>query len=132
MFAGYNPTNYKLFVYVLSAVICGFAGALYVPQVGIINPSELQPSNSIEMAIWVAVGGRGSLIGAPIGAFVVNGAKSWFTVAMPEFWLYVLGALVHRRDAVSTAGPGGSSGTDPSTQMSASESARITLHRATS
>jgi urea transport system permease protein len=93
MFAGYNPTNYKLFVYVLSAVICGFAGALYVPQVGIINPSELQPSNSIEMAIWVAVGGRGSLIGAPIGAFVVNGAKSWFTVAMPEFWLYVLGAL---------------------------------------
>jgi urea transport system permease protein len=93
MFAGYNATNYKLFVYVLSAVICGFAGALYVPQVGIINPSELQPSNSIEMAIWVAVGGRGSLIGAPIGAFVVNGAKSWFTVAMPEFWLYVLGAL---------------------------------------
>ncbi|MDQ2642996.1 MAG: urea ABC transporter permease subunit UrtC [Myxococcota bacterium] len=93
MFAGYNPTNYKLFVYTLSAVICGFAGALYVPQVGIINPSELQPSNSIEMAIWVAVGGRGSLIGAPIGAFVVNGAKSWFTVAMPEFWLYVLGAL---------------------------------------
>ena len=93
MFAGYNPTNYKLFVYTLSAVICGFAGALYVPQVGIINPSELQPSNSIEMAIWVAVGGRGSLIGAPIGAFVVNGAKSWFTVAVPEFWLYVLGAL---------------------------------------
>ena len=93
MFAGYNPTNYKLFVYTLSAVICGFAGALYVPQVGIINPSELQPSNSIEMAIWVAVGGRGSLIGAPIGAFVVNGAKSWFTVALPEFWLYVLGAL---------------------------------------
>ena len=93
MFAGYNPTNYKLFVYTLSAVLCGFAGALYVPQVGIINPSELQPSNSIEMAIWVAVGGRGSLIGAPIGAFVVNGAKSWFTVALPEFWLYVLGAL---------------------------------------
>jgi urea transport system permease protein len=93
MFAGYDPTSYKLFVYTLSAVICGFAGALYVPQVGIINPSELQPSNSIEMAIWVAVGGRGSLIGAPLGAFVVNGAKSWFTVAIPEFWLYVLGAM---------------------------------------
>jgi urea transport system permease protein len=74
-------------------VICGFAGALYVPQVGIINPSELQPANSIEMAIWVAVGGRGSLVGAPLGAFVVNGAKSWFTVALPDFWLYVLGVL---------------------------------------
>jgi urea transport system permease protein len=93
MFAGYNPTNFKLFVYTLSAVICGFAGALYVPQVGIINPSELQPANSIEMAIWVAVGGRGSLIGGPIGAFVVNGAKSWFTVALPDLWLYVLGVL---------------------------------------
>ena len=93
MFVGYNPTRFKLFVYTLSAVICGFAGALYVPQVGIINPSELQPANSIEMAIWVAVGGRGSLIGAPLGAFVVNGAKSWFTVALPDFWLYVLGVL---------------------------------------
>jgi len=93
MFLGYDPTRFKLFVYTLSAVICGVAGALYVPQVGIINPSELQPSNSIEMAIWVAVGGRGSLIGAPLGAFVVNGAKSWFTVALPEFWLYILGVL---------------------------------------
>jgi urea transport system permease protein len=93
MFSGYDPTSYKLFVYTLSAVICGFAGALYVPQVGIINPSELQPSNSIEMAFWVAVGGRGSLIGAPIGAFVVNGAKSVFTASIPEFWLYVLGAM---------------------------------------
>jgi len=93
MFAGYNPVGYKLFVYTLSAVICGFAGALYVPQVGIINPSELQPSNSIEMAIWVAVGGRGTLVGAPIGAFVVNGAKSWFTVALPDLWLYMLGIL---------------------------------------
>jgi urea transport system permease protein len=93
MFLGYDPTRFKLFVYTLSAVLCGLAGALYVPQVGIINPGELQPSNSIEMAIWVAVGGRGSLIGAPLGAFVVNGAKSWFTVAMPELWLYVLGAL---------------------------------------
>ncbi len=93
MFLGYDPTRFKLFVYTLSAVICGFAGALYVPQVGIINPSELQPSNSIEMAIWVAVGGRGSLIGAPLGAFVVNGAKSWFTVALPNAWLYILGLL---------------------------------------
>jgi urea transport system permease protein len=93
MFLGYDPVSFKLFVYTLSAMICGLAGALYVPQVGIINPSELQPANSIEMAIWVAVGGRGSLIGAPLGAFVVNGTKSWFTVAMPELWLYVLGAL---------------------------------------
>jgi urea transport system permease protein len=92
-FAGYNPTSFKLFVYTLSAVICGFAGALYVPQVGIINPSEFQPSSSIEMAIWVAVGGRGSLLGGVLGAFMVNGAKSWFTVALPEAWLYVLGVL---------------------------------------
>jgi urea transport system permease protein len=93
MFLGYNPVKFKLFVYTLSAAICGVAGALYVPQVGIINPGEFQPSNSIEMAIWVAVGGRGSLIGAPLGAFLVNGAKSWFTVAVPELWLYILGAL---------------------------------------
>ena len=93
MFAGYDPVRYKLFVYTLSAVLCGVAGALYVPQVGIINPSELLPANSIEMAIWVAVGGRGSLLGAGLGAFVVNGAKSWFTVAMPDLWLYVLGTL---------------------------------------
>jgi urea transport system permease protein len=93
MFSGYDPRGFKLFVFTLSAAICGLAGALYVPQVGIINPSELQPSNSIEMAIWVAVGGRGSLLGAPLGAFVVNGAKSWFTVALPDFWLYVLGVL---------------------------------------
>jgi urea transport system permease protein len=64
-----------------------------VPQVGIINPSEFQPSNSIEMAIWVAVGGRASLLGGVLGAFVVNGAKSWFTVALPEAWLYILGVL---------------------------------------
>jgi urea transport system permease protein len=93
MFLGYDPRSYKLFAWTFSAVLCGVAGALYVPQVGIINPSELQPSNSIEMAIWAAVGGRGTLIGAALGAFVVNGAKSWFTVALPELWLYVLGAL---------------------------------------
>jgi urea transport system permease protein len=73
--------------------LCGFAGALYVPQVGIINPSEMQPANSIEMAIWVAVGGRGSLAGAALGAFLVNGAKSWLTGAAPDLWLYCLGAI---------------------------------------
>lgn len=92
-FCGYDPTRYKLFVWTLSAVLCGLAGALYVPQVGIINPSEMQPSNSIEMAIWVAVGGRGTLSGAALGAFLVNGAKSWFTGAVPDLWLFVLGAL---------------------------------------
>jgi urea transport system permease protein len=93
MFMGYSPLSYKLFVWTVSAVLCGLAGALYVPQVGIINPSEMQPANSIEMAIWVAVGGRATLGGAAIGAFAVNGAKSWFTAAAPELWLYVLGAL---------------------------------------
>ena len=93
MFSGYNTRDYKLFVWVLSAVLCGIAGALYVPQVGIINPSEMSPANSIEIAIWVAVGGRGSLVGAAAGAGIVNGAKSVFTVAWPEYWLYFLGAL---------------------------------------
>ena len=92
MFCGYNPVQYKLFVWTLSAVLCGIAGALYVPQVGIINPSEMSPANSIEIAIWVAVGGRGSLVGAVLGAALVNGAKSWFTVAFPEYWLFFLGA----------------------------------------
>jgi urea transport system permease protein len=93
MFTGYDPLKYKLSIWVLSAVMCAIAGALYVPQVGIINPSEMSPSASIEMAIWAAVGGRGTLIGPIIGAFFVNGAKSWFTQAFPEFWLYFLGAL---------------------------------------
>ena len=93
MFCGYNPISYKLFVWTLSAVLCGIAGALYVPQVGIINPSEMSPANSIEIAIWTAVGGRGTLIGPVVGAFIVNGAKSWFTVAFPEFWLFFLGLM---------------------------------------
>jgi urea transport system permease protein len=93
MFCGYDPLHYKLFIWTLSAVICGIAGALYVPQVGIINPSEMSPANSIEMAIWVAVGGRGTLAGAILGAGLVNGAKSVFTVAFPEYWLYVLGLI---------------------------------------
>jgi urea transport system permease protein len=92
-FCGYETNHYKLFVWTLSAVLCGIAGALYVPQVGIINPSEMQPSNSIEMAIWVAVGGRGSLVGGILGAWVINGAKSWLTAALPSAWLYVLGVL---------------------------------------
>lgn len=93
MFIGYNPLWFKLFVWTLSAVLCGIAGALYVPQVGIINPSEMSTANSIEIAIWVAVGGRGTLIGPIIGAFVVNLAKSWFTVSFPEYWLFFLGLL---------------------------------------
>ena len=93
MFTGYNPVAYKLSIWTLSAVMCAVAGALYVPQVGIINPGEMSPAASIEMAIWAAVGGRATLIGPIVGAFFVNGAKSWFTVAFPEFWLYFLGAL---------------------------------------
>ena len=93
MFSGYSPLPYKLSIWVISAVMCGIAGALYVPQVGIINPSEMSPANSIEIAIWAAVGGRASLIGPIAGAFMVNGAKSWLTVIAPEYWLYVLGAL---------------------------------------
>lgn len=93
MFCGYDPRGFKLFVWVLSAVLCGLAGALYVPQVGIINPSEMSPTNSIEAAVWVALGGRGSLIGPLLGAGLVNGMKSWFTVAFPEYWLFFLGVL---------------------------------------
>jgi urea transport system permease protein len=90
-FSGYDTLQYKLFAWTFSAALCGLAGALYVPQVGIINPGELQPANSIEMAIWVAVGGRGTLVGAIGGAWLVNAATSWFTVAAPDTWLYVLG-----------------------------------------
>ena len=93
MFCGYNPLGYKLFIWVLSAILCAIAGALFVPQVGIINPGEMSPTNSIEMAIWVAVGGRGTLIGPIIGAFAVSGAKSFFTTNFAEYWLFFLGMM---------------------------------------
>jgi len=92
-FMGYRVEHYKLFVFVVSAVIAGIAGALYVPQVGIINPGEFSPINSIEIIIWVAIGGRGTLYGAVIGAFIVNYAKTYFTAAFPELWLFLLGGL---------------------------------------
>jgi urea transport system permease protein len=92
-FLGYSTTRAKLFVFTVSAVFAGIAGALYVPQVGIINPSEFSPGNSIEIAIWVSVGGRGTLIGAMLGAALVNLAKTWLTGAAPEIWLFFLGGL---------------------------------------
>ena len=92
-FLGYRTANYKLFAFVVAAMLAGLAGALYVPQVGIINPGEFSPLNSIEIVIWVAVGGRGTLYGAALGAIVVNLAKTWFTGAMPELWLFVLGGM---------------------------------------
>ena len=92
-FLGYRVEGYKLFVFVLSAAMAGVAGALYVPQVGIINPSEFAPGNSIEAVLWVAVGGRGTLIGPVIGAFIVNFGKTYLTGALPEVWLFALGAL---------------------------------------
>jgi len=92
-FLGYRVEGYKLFVFVLSAAMAGVAGALYVPQVGIINPSEFAPGNSIEAVLWVAVGGRGTLIGPVVGAFIVNWAKTYLTGALPEVWLFALGAL---------------------------------------
>lgn len=92
-FLGYKVEHYKLFVFVVSACLAGVAGALYVPQVGIINPSEFSPANSIEIVIAVAVGGRGTLIGAVLGAILINYAKTWFTGALPEYWLFALGGL---------------------------------------
>ena len=93
MFCGYAPLPYKLTIWCISAMMCGVAGALYVPQVGIINPGEMSAAASIEIAVWTAVGGRASLVGPIVGAFLVNGAKSWLTVTAPEFWLYFLGLL---------------------------------------
>ena len=92
-FLGYRVESYKLLVFTLSAMLAGVAGALYVPQVGIINPGEFAPANSIEIVIWVAVGGRGTLAGAALGAVVVNAAKTWLTGVMPDAWLFALGGL---------------------------------------
>jgi urea transport system permease protein len=92
-FLGYRPESYKLTVWVVSAVIAGIGGALYVPQVGIINPSEFAPANSIEAVIWVAVGGRGTLSGAILGAVLVNLGKTWLTSALPNVWLFAIGGL---------------------------------------
>jgi len=92
-FLGYSTTKAKLFVFTISAVLAGISGALYVPQVGIINPSEFSPGNSIEIAIWVSLGGRGTLVGAMVGAFLVNLAKTWLTGTAPEIWLFFLGGL---------------------------------------
>lgn len=92
-FLGYRPENYKLVTFTVSAMMAGVAGALYVPQVGIINPGEFAPANSIEVVIWTAVGGRGTLIGPIIGATLVNFGKSIFTAQFPEIWLFALGAL---------------------------------------
>ena len=92
-FLGFRVENIKLFTFVVSAMIAGIAGALFVPQVGIINPGEFSPANSIEVVVWTAVGGRGTLIGPIIGAVLVNGGKSYFTGAFPEFWLFALGGL---------------------------------------
>ena len=92
-FIGYRVENYKTLVFVLSAMMAGVAGALYVPQVGIINPGEFAPANSIEAVIWVAVGGRGTLVGAALGALNVNWGNTFFTGVLPEYWLFALGAL---------------------------------------
>ena len=92
-FLGYRVENYQVWIFVVSAMMAGIAGALYVPQVGIINPSEFQPLNSIELVVWVAVGGRGTLYGAALGAGLVNYAKTILTGALPEVWLFALGAL---------------------------------------
>ncbi|WP_062211519.1 urea ABC transporter permease subunit UrtC [Aureimonas sp. AU12] len=92
-FLGWRAEHVKLFAFTLSAVMAGVAGALYVPQVGIINPGEFAPLNSIEVVVWTAVGGRGTILGPVIGALLVNGGKSYFTAAAPEAWLFILGGL---------------------------------------
>ena len=92
-FVGYKTESYKLWIFTFSAILSGIAGALYVPQVGIINPGEFSPLNSIELVVWVAVGGRATLYGAALGAGLVNYAKTYFTAALPEIWLFALGTL---------------------------------------
>ena len=103
-FLGWRAENVKLFAFTVSAVMAGIAGALYVPQVGIINPGEFEPGNSIEVVIWTAVGGRATIVGPIVGAVLVNTAKSWFTGALPEFWLYRARRAVRRRHAVPAQG----------------------------
>ena len=93
MFLGYNTTVYKIIIFTISAILAGIAGALYVPQVGIINPGEFSPIKSIEIVVWVALGGRGFLYGAVLGAIVVNILKSFFTIISPEIWLFFLGLI---------------------------------------
>ncbi len=92
-FLGYRVEHYKLFVFTVSAMMAGVAGALYVPQVGIINPGEFSPANSIVIVIWVALGGRGTLVGAALGALIVAAVESWLTAAMPNAWTFALGAM---------------------------------------
>jgi urea transport system permease protein len=93
LFSGYSAVQYKLFVFVISAAIAAVGGALYVAQVGIINPSEMTPDKSLEAVVWVAVGGRGTLVGPILGAVLVNALKSWATHAIPDLWLILLGSL---------------------------------------
>jgi urea transport system permease protein len=93
LFSGYAAANYKLFIFVLAAVIASIGGALFVPQAGIINPEEMRPEKSLEAVVWVAVGGRGTLLGPIIGAVGVNALKSWATRAYPDLWLIILGGL---------------------------------------
>lgn len=93
LFSGYAAGNYKLFVFVLCAVLAALGGALYVPQVGIINPSEMWPDKSLEAVVWCAVGGRGTLVGPIIGAVSINALKSWATTKYPDLWLIILGVL---------------------------------------
>jgi urea transport system permease protein len=93
LFSGYATTHYKLFIFVLAALIAAIGGALYVPQVGIINPGEMQADKSLEAVVWVAVGGRGTLLGPIIGAISINALKSWATRAYPDLWLIILGGL---------------------------------------
>jgi urea transport system permease protein len=93
LFSGYAAANYKLFVFVLASIIASLGGALYVPQAGIINPSEMQTDKSLEAVVWVAVGGRGTLVGPVIGAITVNALKSWATREYPDYWLILLGTL---------------------------------------
>src|SRR5262249_17251074 len=94
LFSGSSPARYKLFVFVVSAVLAGVAGALYAPQVGIITPAKIGVLPSIEMVVWVAAGGRGTLVGAVVGAFGVNWMQSWLTTSYPDVWLLFLGGLL--------------------------------------